>query len=53
MDHEPHGSGVAIQRQADGVDEVFGSLVTIVWSRSEQRAMHAPVVLRTTDTGHS
>ncbi|WP_326600896.1 hypothetical protein OG930_45255 [Streptomyces sp. NBC_01799] len=53
MDHEPHDSGVAIQPQADGVDEVFGSLVAIVWSRSEQRALHAPVVLRTTDTGHS
>ncbi|MET8331678.1 hypothetical protein [Streptomyces sp. NPDC005181] len=35
-----------------GVDEAFGALVPIVWSRREQQALHAPVVLRTTDTGH-
>jgi uncharacterized protein (TIGR03083 family) len=37
---------------ADGVDEVFGTLVPIVWSRSEPKPLPAPVALRTTDTGH-
>ncbi|MGI5144599.1 MULTISPECIES: maleylpyruvate isomerase family mycothiol-dependent enzyme [unclassified Streptomyces] len=37
---------------ADGVDEVFATLMPMVWSRGEPKLLPAPVALRTTDTGH-
>ncbi|MFF3878972.1 maleylpyruvate isomerase family mycothiol-dependent enzyme [Streptomyces sp. NPDC001978] len=37
---------------ADGVDEVFAVMVPRVWHGKEMEPLPAPVVLRTTDTGH-